>query len=320
METRGKVEVGVPGFVEGEMELAPITVVLGRGNSMIARLTRDVLSGSLSPDVAGLLHEYLPRHGDYEVRVLMVEWGSDVASIVCETETGDYCGVIGYIRARPLFLAPELEYAVRDGFFPIDYMEWSLLYNELAVGTSRLPMCVDGYMPVLERLGEPRLVSRRGELYVTVDGREVPLRFAISSSLRLSVLEEALRRGLLDDYTHLLLDNFEAGLHPLSRTKLALMLHVLARCGKTVIVATHDVVFLDMLTHISSVAETLRRLHGVNAKVEPVDVAIYAIEDGRLRRYEPTASFIRDYTPYVYAAFGYTVEEIGQGYARFSRA
>jgi len=234
-------------------------------------------------------------------------------SLACGREG---CRAVGRLDAKPLFVPADAETVVRYygiPFAPWHYLEFERLVKKLRVGSSRQPVCTGGYEEVLAGMPEPKLVAKDGKLYETLGDVLVDVYDASTTTAKLGLLEESLRRGLLDRYTHIFFDSPDAGLHPLSQAKLALMMHALANCGKTVVVATHSVMFVDMLTR----TDYVNRM--VGASVKPADVAIYAIEDGKIKRYESYVSYIRDYTPYIYALYGYSPVEWGEDYMAFRK-
>jgi len=318
------VRVRLPGRVEGEMELAPVTVVMGLPRSGKTALLRALYGSMYYAYVRNTLRpklQYPPR--DLLLLAKSVETREDEWELAsfrdcesCEPRLSVVCSRDGctlngqWIGVKPLFIPSEVDYVMKhivcdgsDLYSGVAELVASLLW-----GIYEKPKCTGGYETVLDRMPEPKLVTRDGQLYEVVGSSAVEISNSSTTTAKLGVLEESLRRGLLDRYTHIFFDNPDAGLHPLSQAKLALMMHALANCGKTVVVATHNVMFVDMLTRTDYVSRM------VGASVKPASVAIYAIEDGRIKRYESYASYIRDYTPYIYALYGYSPVEWGKDY------
>jgi len=312
------VKIYIPGRLEGELELAPVTVLLGlprSGKTTLLRVIYDAIYyvqyGRPPRDLILLLKSVSTREEEWElVSFRECENCNPRLTVTCNKER---CTYLGRLSARPLFIPTEVELVVKYGYFPSlePYFEFGNLVNTLRAGVYERPSCTGGYESVLANKPERILVVRGGELYEVVGDVSVEIYNSSTTVAKLGLLEETFRRGLLDEYTHLLLDNPESGLHPLGQAKLALLAHAMANCGQTVVVATHDLIFVDMLTRVEYVNKI------IGADVEPADVAIYAIEDGRLKRYETYASYIRDYTPYIYALYGYEVEEKGEDYMTF---
>jgi len=307
--------VRLPGRIEGELELAPVTVIMGlprSGKTALLKLLYGAMRGVKYADLRFPAHAFgfdAPSDGEFELVSLRgCKECEPQLSLVCSR---DGCRVVGRLDVKPLLVPADAEAVVRYYFAPFapwHYFQFEHLVSDLRIGSSRQPACTGGYEEVLASMPEPKLVSRDGKLYEALGDVLVDIRDASTTTAKLGVLEESLRRGLLDEYTHIFLDSPDAGLHPLSQAKLALLMHALANCGKTVVVATHNVMFVDMLTRTDYVNKMLK------ADVKPADVAIYAIEDGRIKRYEPYASYIRDYTPYIYALYGYSPVEWGKDY------
>jgi len=312
------VKVYIPGRLEGELELAPVTVLLGlprSGKTTLLRILYDAVyyAQHRRPprDLILLVKSVSTREEEWElVSFRDCEKCDPKLTVVCSK---DGCSFTGWLKARPLLIPAEVELIVKYGYFPSlePYFELGNLVNLLRAGVYEKPSCTGGYEAVLANWPESRLVVRGGELYEVVGDVSVEIYNSSTTVAKLGLLEEAFKRGLLDEYTHILLDNPESGLHLLGQAKLALLAHAMANCGKRVVVATHDLIFVDMLTRVEYVNKI------VGADVEPADVALYAIEDGRLKRYETYASYIRDYTPYIYALYGYEVEEKGEDYVAF---
>jgi len=312
------IRVYIPGRLEGELELAPVTVLLGlprSGKTTLLRIIYDAVYYAQHHrpprDLILLVKSVAAREEEWElVSFRDCETCSPKLSVMCSR---DGCNFAGGLSARPLFIPTEVELVVKYGYLPSlePYLEFGNLVNMLRAGVYEKPSCTGGYEAVLANRPESRLVVRGGELYEVVGDMGIEIYNSSTSVAKLGLLEEVFKRGLLNDYTHILLDNPESGLHLVGQAKLALLAHAMANCGKTVVVATHDLVFVDMLTRVEYVNKI------VGADIEPADVAIYAIEDGRLKRYETYASYIRDYTPYIYALYGYEVEEKGEDYVAF---
>ena len=312
------VRVYIPGRLEGELELAPVTVLLGlprSGKTTLLRILYDAVyyAQHRRPprDLILLVKSVSTREEEWELASFRDCENCDPKLTV--TCSRDGCSFTGWLNARPLFIPTEVELIVKYGYFPSlePYFEFGNLVNTLRAGVYEKPSCTGGYEAVLASRPESKLVVRGGELYEVVGDVSVEIYNSSTTVAKLGLLEEVFRRGLLDEYTHILLDNPESGLHPLGQARLALLIHALANCGKRVVVATHDLIFVDMLTRVEYVNKI------VGADVKPADVALYAIEDGRLKRYEAYASYIRDYTPYIYVLYGYEVEEKGEDYVVF---
>jgi len=312
-------KVYLPGRLEGELELAPITVIVGpprSGKTVLLKTLYNALyfaEHEVDPFVlAYIVSVPTPQDGELElVSLRSCENCSPQLSLTCGRGG---CRVVGRPGARPLFVPAYVEAVVKHyRYLPLftHDLELDNLIERLHAGSNKAPACTGGYEEVLANAPEPELAAEDGRLYEVIRGTLVDIYNTSTTSAKLGVLEGAFKRGLLDEYTHIFFDSPDAGLHPLSQAKLALLMHALANCGKAVVLATHNVIFVDMLTRVERVNEM------VGANVKPADVALYAIEGGRLKRYEAYASYIRDYTPYIYALYGYEAEEKGEDYAVF---
>ena len=301
-----KVEVDLPGRFSGELELEPITVVIGRprsGKTTLLRLICNALYMSLVGKVPRDLKQLLRTVEFRDVlRPISLSEGEGEMVVECSKEDDISCTSIGGIaNGRVLFIPTEVELIIKFGYTPPfePYMEFGNLINKLRAGMVEAERtCYNEYGDVI-RSDEVRLVARGGELYEVVGDREVEVMYSSTAVAKLNVLERALYWGLLDEYDYILMDNPEAGLHPHSMAKLALLIHALGSCGKRIIVATHDLIFIDMLRHVDQLNRMLK------ANVRPVDIALYVIEGTTIRRYDTTASYIRDYTEYIYIVYGY---------------
>jgi len=312
------IRVYIPGRLKGELELAPVTVLLGlpqSGKTTLLRVLYDAVyyAQHRRPprDLILLVKSVSTREEEWElVSFRDCESCDPKLAVTCSKER---CTYLGGLIARPLFIPTEVELIVKYGYLPPlePYFEFGSFVNTLRAGVYSRPSCTGGYEVVMANRPESRLVVRGGELYEVVGDMAIEIYNSSTTVAKFGLLEEAFKRGLLDEYTHIFLDNPESGLHPLGQAKLALLVHAMANCGQTMVVATHDLIFVDMLTRVEYVNKI------VGADVEPADVAIYAIEDGMLKRYEAYASYIRDYTPYIYALYGYEVEERGEDYVAF---
>ncbi|MEM1598776.1 MAG: hypothetical protein QXP31_07855 [Pyrobaculum sp.] len=320
-----KVSVEVPNRLSGEMSLAPVTVVMGppgSGKTTLLKLIYFALYAESRYMVPDELMMYLRGLGgslrlSFFLRPTVEERGREPdLKLDCASEKKPPCDVKGMVRMNPFYLPMEYEVLAKNracGFSYESYRSFLEAWARFTAGFGRkAPPCAEDYLRVV--VGDPlegkmELRLRGSEVYEALPGGEVPLAASSTTVAKLGVLEQLFLSGLLDDYDLFLLDSPEAALHPVGRARLSLLIHSLANCGKTVVVATHDVMFLDMLSCVGCVNKIFR------ADVKPAQTALYLLGGGTIKQLDVLASYIKGYTEYIYALYGYKVDEVAEGVA-----
>lgn len=296
-----KVKIEIQGRLSGEVELAPVTIVVGpprSGKTTLFRLIFDALYANYygnEPAELGLV-----RSATIEI---------DNLKLVCE----DYeCAKYGYTeRLKPFYLPTEYELLLKFGGWPPfeSYEPLRSAWIKMSLPPKQLE-CANEYLKVVtgDKLEGKFDFRRRGfENYEVLKNLEVPLILSSTTVVKLGALENMFLRGVLDEFDVFLMDNPEVALHPLAQARLALLIHSLAGCGKTVLVATHDLLFVDML----------RRVYYVNkifgSEIKASDIAIYNIVKGKIEKIDVLASYIENYTEYILKVYGAKVEKINGG-------
>ncbi|AFA39169.1 hypothetical protein Pogu_1142 [Pyrobaculum oguniense TE7] len=299
-----KVNVNIQGRLSGELELAPVTVLVGPPRSGKTTLLR-LIFDTLYADYFG----YEPSElGAINSAVIEIEG----LKLTCED---GQCSRERYSeklkRLNPFYLPTEYELLLKFGMWP-PYESYETLRNAwlklfLRAGQSR---CADEYLKVIKGDGlEGKFEFRRVgfHIYEILENLEVPLFISSTTVVKLGALENLFLKGVLDEYDVFLLDNPEVSLHPLAQARLALLIHSLANCDKIVVVASHDVLFVDMLRRVDDV----NKIFG--SEIRASDVAIYNIVDGKIKRVDTLASYLENYTEYIYAVYGAKVEKVRGG-------
>lgn len=113
--------------------------------------------------------------------------------------------------------------------------------------------------------------------------------------------------GHLDGYDIVLMDNPEAGLHPSAKIVLAYIIQKLASCGKHIIIATHDVYFIDMLARPERISELL----GYDAAISTSDVVLYLLKNGKVAgKYSPLIAYVETYAETIAGVYGIKLEKV----------
>lgn len=309
--------VEVPNRLSGELSLSPVTVVMGppkSGKTTLLKLIYSALYAASRGAVPRELLYYLRGAGAVRLSISLGEEAPAV-ELTCSAGEEPACSIKGAAGVRPFYLPTEYEVLAKNNIWlPYEsYQAFNEAWVKLASGlAARTPDCAKDYLRVVE--GDPlegriELKFKGLEVYEALPGGDVPFRASSTTVAKLGVLEQMFLSGVLDDYGLFLLDGPEVALHPLGQARLSLLIHSLANCGKTVVVATHDVMFLDMLSCVDCVNRIFR------SDVKPAQTALYLLGGGAIRQLDVLASYIKGYTEYIYALYGYEVEKAAEGVA-----
>lgn len=298
-----KVNVNIQGRLSGKIELAPVSVIVGppmSGKTTLLRLIFDTL--------------YADYYGNEPSELATIKSAViEIEGLKLTCEDGQ-CSRERYSemkRLNPFYLPTEYELLLKFGMWP-PYESYEPLRNAwlklfLRAGQSR---CAKEYLKVVEgdKLEGKFDFRRVGFLvYEIAENGEVPLIISSTTVVKLGALENLFLRGILDEYDVFLLDNPEVSLHPLAQARLALLIHSLANCDKIVVVATHDLLFVDMLRRVDDV----NKIFG--SEVKASDMAIYNIVEGKIKRVDTLASYLENYTEYIFAVYGAEIEKMRGG-------
>ena len=293
-----RVSVDIPNLVRGELEIDKMVVLMGlpmSGKTTILRLIFDVLYASQEGVVPGeavaLADEFLDSRG--EMRVI-VEHEGVKAEIVCNKQEQEVSCVSegGKIPYDAVFFPAEMEYILKYSYAPVYYESYNRFYtliNELRAGREKREYGID----VPNNFFERELSVHHFQLYEKVGEKRIRLELASSTSVKLAFLISVVKNGLIGDpqTTLLLLDDPQTNMHPEYKLRLTYLLGLLVSKGYKVLLTTHDMDFVSMLSCIYGVPKALRLNERFN-----VTPSLFLIREGAIEEYDIRGSAIPTYT------------------------
>lgn len=319
------VKVDIPGRLSGKFRLAPVTVIMGpprSGKTTLLKLIYSAFYAASRGVVPAELQYYLESVEALRISFCFKEEECEkeapALELVCTKNEERGCSLKGAADIRPFYLPPEYELLVKyniwlphESYSALMSTWINLVHDVKRILPQTAPECVKEYLKVVEGdalEGKFEFRSRGWQVYEVAHNAKVPFTISSTTVAKLGVLEQMFIRGLTSEYDIFLFDNPEAGLHPLGQARLALLIHSLATCEKKVVVATHDVMFLDMLRR----TEDVNRIFNTDLEAE---ASLYMISEGKIEEVDTATSYIKDYTEYIYAVYGYDVKKAGDGAA-----
>lgn len=294
-----EIKVNLPGRLEAELELAPLTLLLGppkSGKTTLLRLIYDAFYLKRENRMPKDLFLILQTAGRAEEwSLLQAKRGNDRLELHCSKEE---CTAEGSLYLNTLFIPSEVEVVVKHNFTPPfePYFSFNQLVSLLEAGFAREPKCPTSIET------EYKVVPTGLRLVEEVAGKQIDIIHSSTAVVKLGVLIAAMDRGLLDEYDLVLIDDLETGLHPRGRELMVYLLQRLASCGKYVIAVTHDVYVVDMAARPERMAELFG---GAPPTAEAV---LYLIEGGKAERYSPLTAYIKTYTEAIADIYGIRVD------------
>ena len=294
-----KVHVEIPNLLSGELKIDKFAVLMGlpmSGKTTTLRLIFDVLyasqEGVVPLEATAIADGFLDSRGEMRV---VVEHEGIKAEIVCSKQEEEKASCVlndGKIPYNAVFFPAEMEYILKYNYAPVYYESYNRFYtliNELRAGREK-----KGYgIRIPAKFFERELLIEHFQLYEKVNGKTIRLELSSSTSVKLSFLISVVKNGLLDDpqTTLLLLDDPQTNMHPEYELKLAYLLGLLAKKGYKVLLTTHDMDFLSMLSCIYGVPKAL----GLDERFD-ITPSLYLVRNGTIEEYDIRSSAIPTYT------------------------
>ncbi|BDR92483.1 hypothetical protein [Vulcanisaeta souniana] len=270
-------------FLDCDFELKPLTVIMGpprSGKSMLLRLIFNMVYAALNKltttnDLVAMASNYLSgklRDGSIMLSIVNIAedeldefkknpdvrtWRDKGIFLTCSNVEEPNCKVEwGYNPFHDVILIPtDVEAILRYRFVPTmaePYAHLSQYINDLVLrGVMRNEKMLKQLPFLSEAVEQLRVDKGRIMIIEHVAGATIDVAYSSSYVNILLTLEAFMLNEYIHEGSLVLIDNIDSYLHPaMGQDKLALMLWAMVNNGVTVVLSTHDLIFLDTLRHI----------------------------------------------------------------------
>jgi hypothetical protein len=256
-------------FSEGEFNTKDLTILMGppgSGKTILMRVIHDAVSlykkdleayvDSELRDFADILEriEIEINSEDHEEKlILKCAGGRSFEEAACDTEGSHEFKRQTYMI--PHYFDPLLRFTL---FFPFQWSDIKFILVASKMLSEGLPLrnIPSELKEILYKMGDKlysnRFKTKFKRFVEMIDGKEIPASISAASFLRVGLLIHLLIY-IVRDEPLVMLDEPDIGLHPSAVKQLALFLHVLARMNMPMIIATHNLFFLDTLRNVDKV-------------------------------------------------------------------
>jgi AAA15 family ATPase/GTPase len=278
---------GINRFMDCEFELKPLTIIMGppgSGKTTLLRLLfnaiyrvknniketkdliligRNYLTGKLRDGVIslGIYEDDTEKPPVIDLRIVSSEAGIEVEP--------------GTPPKKPVFNAvyyipSDAETLIKYRFVPPiePYLEfYHLIYRLTVIDRIKRNDQLVNELTFLKNIADNIAISPSRDLIETTEGAEIDISYSSSFAAIIYVLGAMFLNGYFQGNNLILIDNIDSYLHPnKGQNYLALMIWKLVETGATVVLTTHDLLFLNLLTRADCLAKDL------GAKVEGIDL------------------------------------------------
>ncbi|MDT7887911.1 MAG: AAA family ATPase [Desulfurococcales archaeon] len=294
---------------EGEFNTKDLTVLMGppgSGKTALMRIIHNAVSlyrKDLEIYVDSELREFANifekieieiNSEDYEERLIIkCAGGKSFEEAACDSEGSREFKRQTYMI--PHYFDPVLRFTL---FFPFQGSDMKFMLIASKMLNEGLPPrnIPSELKEILNKLGD-KLYSNRFKIrfkrfFETINGKEIPASISAASFLRVGLLIHILLY-IARDEPLVMLDEPDIGLHPSAVKQLALFLHILARKNMPIIVATHNLFFLDALRNINKIFSEF------DLDLEPAEMSLVIMRKVRKKfkaeNIDPASSNIESY-------------------------
>lgn len=301
-----KVEVSIPGLIEGEIELEGITILMGSpmsGKTTLLRLIYDLTYARknrvIPLELYYIANEFLEK-GTMKIALedLKIECSKE------ETEKPECSMSESTIAYNAILFPSEMEYIIKFNYSPAHFES----YNEFMNLINKLRAGIQGYYKIsIPNLIETEITSENYRLVEKIkkdgknDKKSISIDLSSSTAIKLGFIVKVIAEGLLPDpkSTILLFDDPQTNMHTEYQIKLAYILNKLAEIGYKILVTTHDLNFLTILACSNSIPEVMKL-----EKFNPQKKRLYIIDNSkRIKEYSLLSGSIPTYTETLYKLY-----------------